>query len=79
MTKEKFLRAIVGEPPQIVEQQENVELEIQLVAVKADLKVQKLDVAAMVDELEARGRALSRRTSAPILLHILSVQGNLNL
>ena len=61
MTKEKFLRAIVGDPPQIIEQQENVELEAQLVAVKADLKVQKADVAALVEELEARGRELSRR------------------
>ncbi|MCJ1393473.1 hypothetical protein MMC18_006348 [Xylographa bjoerkii] len=61
VTKEKFLRAIVGDPPQIIEQQENVELEAQLVAVKADLKVQKVDVAAMVEELEARGRELSRR------------------
>ncbi|MCJ1381986.1 hypothetical protein MMC17_005098 [Xylographa soralifera] len=61
VTKEKFLRAIVGDPPQIIEQQENVELEAQLVAVKADLKVQKADVAAMVEELEGRGRELSRR------------------
>ncbi|MCJ1315954.1 hypothetical protein MMC15_001274 [Xylographa vitiligo] len=61
VTKEKFLRAIVGDPPQIIEQQENVELEAQLVAVKADLKLQKADVAALVDELEARGRELSRR------------------
>ncbi|MCJ1293612.1 hypothetical protein MMC34_005167 [Xylographa carneopallida] len=61
VTKEKFLRAIVGDPPQIIEQQENVELEAQLVAVKADLKVQKADVAALVEELEARGRELSRR------------------
>ena len=64
MTKEKFLRAIVGDPPQIIEQQENVELEAQLVAVKADLKLQKADVAALVEELEARGRELSRRMSS---------------
>ncbi|MCJ1397617.1 hypothetical protein MMC11_000813 [Xylographa trunciseda] len=61
VTKEKFLRAIVGDPPQIIEQQENVELEAQLLDVKADLKMQKADVAAMVEELEARGRELSRR------------------
>ena len=61
MTKEKFLRAIVGDPPQIIEQQENVELEAQLVAVKADLKLQKADVAALVEELEAHGQELSRR------------------
>ncbi|MCJ1421231.1 hypothetical protein MMC32_007593 [Xylographa parallela] len=61
VTKEKFLRAIVGDPPQIIEQQENVELEAQLVAVKADLKLQKADVAALVEELEAHGQELSRR------------------
>ena len=61
VTKEKFLRAIVGEPPQIVEQSENVELEERLVATKAELKAQKLHVAAMVDELQALGRVLGER------------------
>ena len=61
VTKEKFLRAIVGDPPLIVEQQENVELEAQLAVVKAELKAQKVEVAGMVEELEARGRELSRR------------------
>lgn len=64
MTKEKFLRAIVGDPPLVVEQQENVELEAQLAVVKAELKAQKVEVAGMVEELEARGRELSRRTLA---------------
>lgn len=59
VTKEKFLRAIVGEPPQIVEHQENVELEQRLVAAKAELKAQKLAVGQMVAELESRGRQLS--------------------
>ena len=61
MTKEKFLRAIVGEPPLIVEPQENAELEAQLAEVKGVLKAQKENVAALVVELEARGRELSRR------------------
>ena len=61
VTKEKFLRAIVGDPPLIVEHQENVELEAQLAEVKADLKAQKTDVAGMVEALEAQGRELSRR------------------
>ena len=61
MTKEKFLRAIVGDPPQVVEHRENVELEAQLVGVKADLKAQKLQVAEMAAELERRGRNLARR------------------
>ncbi|KAI9670759.1 MAG: hypothetical protein M1817_003869 [Caeruleum heppii] len=61
VTKEKFLRAIVGEPPLIVEHHENVELEEQLLAVKQALKAQKLEMADMVTELERRGRELSDR------------------
>ena len=61
MTKEKFLRAIVGDPPQIVEHAENVELEAELAEVKAVLKEQKQNVADMVTELEAQGRELTRR------------------
>ena len=62
VTKEKFLRAIIGDPPQVVEHQENVKLEQQLVAVKADLKAQKEEVAGMVEELERKGRELAQRT-----------------
>jgi len=61
VTKEKFLRAIVGDPPLIVDHQENIELESQLAEVKAVLKTQKEYVAQMVKELEERGRVLSRR------------------
>ena len=64
VTKEKFLRSIVGDPPLIVEQSENVELEVKLVEVKAALKAQKGEMAAMVEELEAKGRDLSRRYEA---------------
>lgn len=61
VTKEKFLRAIVGEPPLIVDHQENVDLEVQLAEVKNVLKAQKEDVANLVKDLEERGRELSRR------------------
>ena len=61
VTKEKFLRAIVGDPPLIVEHAENLEVESQLVEIKAVLKSQKDHVADMVRELDARGRDLSRR------------------
>ncbi|MCJ1359073.1 MAG: hypothetical protein MMC33_009073 [Icmadophila ericetorum] len=61
VTKEKFLRAIVGDRPQIVEHQENVQFEAQLIKVKADLKAQKDEVAALVAELDAKGQELSRR------------------
>ena len=60
MTKEKFLRAIVSDPPLIVENSENTELESQLADIKAVLKAQKERVAEMVAELDARGRDLSR-------------------
>ena len=63
VTKEKFLRAIVGDPPLIVDHQENIELEAELVEVKAVLKAQKEDVANLVAELDQRGRELSRSTS----------------
>ncbi|CAF9909109.1 hypothetical protein IMSHALPRED_007609 [Imshaugia aleurites] len=61
VTKEKFLRAIVGDPPLIVEHVENIELESQLAEIKAVLKAQKEHVGEMVKELDARGRDLSRR------------------
>ncbi|KAI9715873.1 MAG: hypothetical protein M1812_005693 [Candelaria pacifica] len=61
VTKEKFLRAIVGDPPLIVEHQENVDLEAELAEVKASLKAQKIEVADMVTELERSGRDLTRR------------------
>ncbi|KAL8896193.1 MAG: hypothetical protein Q9207_007824 [Kuettlingeria erythrocarpa] len=61
VTKEKFLRAIVGDPPLIIENAENVELESQLREVKAVLKEQKEQVANLVQELERKGRDLARR------------------
>lgn len=67
MTKEKFLRAIVGDPPLIVEHAENLELESQLAEIKAVLKAQKEYVGDMVKELDARGRDLSRRYETIIL------------
>ena len=61
VTKEKFLRAIVGDPPQIVEHSENVQVEAQLAEVKAVLKEQKQNVADIVTELESTGRELAQR------------------
>ncbi|KAM3084162.1 hypothetical protein ACMFMG_001737 [Clarireedia jacksonii] len=61
VTKEKFIRAIVGDPPLVVEHQENIELESHLAVAKASLKAQKTEVAELVDELEKRGRELCRK------------------
>lgn len=61
VTKEKFIRAIVGDPPLIVTPQENIELEKQNVASKGQLKALKMEVADMVEELKRKGRELSKR------------------
>ncbi|WEW57480.1 hypothetical protein PRK78_002947 [Emydomyces testavorans] len=61
VTKEKFLRAIVGDPPLVVGHNDNVELEAQLALVKADLKEQKKEVAGLIEDMERMGRDLARR------------------
>lgn len=64
VTKEKFIRAIVSDPPLLVEHSQNVELESQLVEAKIALKKDKVEVADMVEELGRRGRELSRKYDA---------------
>lgn len=59
VTKEKFIRAIVGDPPLIVTPQENLDLEAQNLEAKATLKTLKNDVALMVSDLESRARELA--------------------
>ncbi|KAI9841864.1 MAG: hypothetical protein M1837_000334 [Sclerophora amabilis] len=61
VTKEKFLRAIVGDPPLVVEASENTALEAELAEVKASLKAQKVEVAELVEELERKGVELGQR------------------
>ncbi|KAL4754814.1 hypothetical protein BDW72DRAFT_165438 [Aspergillus terricola var. indicus] len=61
VTKEKFLRAIVGDPPLVVGHNENVELEAQLAEVKAELKARKEEVRLMVEEMEKMARDLATR------------------
>lgn len=61
VTKEKFLRAIVGDPPLIVGHTENVELEGQLAEVKAELKAQKEEARMMIEEMEKMSRDLASR------------------
>ena len=65
MTKEKFLRAIVGEPPLVVGHNENVELETQLAEVKAELKSRKEEARLMIEEMETMARELARREFKP--------------
>ncbi|KAI0189464.1 hypothetical protein F4808DRAFT_34143 [Astrocystis sublimbata] len=61
VTKEKFIRAIVGDPPLIVSPQENVDLEKQNLEAKATLKALKTEVAEMVAELERKAVDLSKK------------------
>ena len=61
VTKEKFIRAIVGDPPVIVTMQENLEFEKHNQALKSELKALKREVEDMVADLEARGVELSKR------------------
>ncbi|KAL4942192.1 hypothetical protein BDV06DRAFT_192655 [Aspergillus oleicola] len=61
VTKEKFLRAIVGDPPLVVGHNENVELETQLAEVKAELKARKEEVRLMIEEMEKLARGLANR------------------
>lgn len=61
VTKEKFLRAIVGDPPVVVGHHENVELEAQLAEVKRTLKSRKEEARVMIEEMEKMGRNLAAR------------------
>ncbi|OAX77583.1 hypothetical protein ACJ72_08116 [Emergomyces africanus] len=61
VTKEKFLRAIVGDPPLVVGHHENVELQTELAKVKEELRRRKEDVRLMVEEMEKMARALATR------------------
>ncbi|KAI0384573.1 hypothetical protein F5Y04DRAFT_248639 [Hypomontagnella monticulosa] len=61
VSKEKFIRAIVGDPPLIVSPQENVDLERENLDAKATLKALKTEVADMTTELEEKARDLSRK------------------
>ncbi|KAF2674872.1 hypothetical protein BT63DRAFT_420129 [Microthyrium microscopicum] len=61
VTKEKFLRAITAETPLFIEPADNAALESQLALEEEELKEQKAQVAALTQQLEARGRELATR------------------
>ena len=61
VTKEKFLRSIVGDPPLLVSHAENVALEALLVQQKAELKAAKEEVNVLVQEMEGMARQLATR------------------
>lgn len=64
VTKEKFIRAIVGDPPLIVTAVENLELEKENAAAKSELKALKNEVADMVEELRRKAKELCKRYEA---------------
>lgn len=64
VTKEKFLRNLVSDPPAHIDPASNYELEQSLAHLKGALQTQKAEVNALVAELEARSRALAQRHHA---------------
>ncbi|KAI9885656.1 MAG: Sec61p translocation complex subunit [Watsoniomyces obsoletus] len=64
VTKEKFIRAILNDPPLTVEHADIVALEGRLAGEKGALKAQKIEVDNLLSELESRGRDLSQRYEA---------------
>lgn len=54
VTKEKYLRSIVGDPPLVVSHEDNLALEGRLGAMKTELKAKKDEVDALVAQMEGR-------------------------
>ncbi|KEF58003.1 uncharacterized protein A1O9_05926 [Exophiala aquamarina CBS 119918] len=61
VTKEKYLRSIVGDPPLVVTHDDNLALEESLVGMKADVKRQKEEVEQLVTEMDSRAREVAAR------------------
>jgi chromosome segregation ATPase len=68
VTKEKYLRSIVGDPPLLVNHAENVALEEKLSTAKAELKAKKEDVGRLVEEtvVELRKELAEREGAEPL-------------
>ncbi|KKY19730.1 hypothetical protein UCRPC4_g04431 [Phaeomoniella chlamydospora] len=60
VTKEKYLRAIVGDPPVLHTHQENVELETETAEMKKQLKEKKVEVEKMVDQMKEESESLAK-------------------
>lgn len=61
VTKEKFLRSIVGDPPLLVSHADNARLEEELVRQKAELKGKKDEVSALVERMGEMARDIAGR------------------
>ena len=61
VTKEKYLRSIVGDPPLVVSHTDNLALEERLVDMKAALKAKKNEVDELVQSMAETARTLAGR------------------
>lgn len=59
VTKEKYLRGIVGEPPILATSEDNAALEEKLGLMKAELRAKKVDVEALVQDIEELAREIA--------------------
>lgn len=60
VTKERFLKAISADPPELVDASQNAALEEELKEAKAALKRKKVGMEEMVREIEEMGRRLAQ-------------------
>ena len=60
VTKEKYLRSIVGDPPLVVSHADNLALEEQLVGMKAALKAKKDEVDEVVQRMAETAKLLAK-------------------
>lgn len=61
VTKEKYLRGIVGDPPILVDAEQNAQLEEKLAVMKTELQAKKRGVERLVEEMEALAREIAER------------------
>ena len=61
VTKERFLRSIVADPPQIVSHADNLTLEASLAQQKVQLKTAKEEVDILVKEMETMARDIATK------------------
>ncbi|KAI9874492.1 MAG: hypothetical protein M1823_007671, partial [Watsoniomyces obsoletus] len=64
VTKEKYLRSIVGDPPLLVTPTENAELEEKLAVMKRELKAKKEECDSLVKEMDDVARDVAARYEA---------------
>ncbi|KAK5071950.1 hypothetical protein LTR64_004271 [Lithohypha guttulata] len=61
VTKEKYLKNLIGEPPTLATPEQNAQLEEKLVVMKAELQTKKRGVDALVVEMEQLAREIAEK------------------